>query len=333
MPWRLNELRIGVLEKKKPNSKKHPEITVLFQYLRMLVTSKVMNTLSLDYENQMISSARATGQGQNLFFEVIKFFVVYSLIEGFLSFLLDVVLENKLSTPTSQSIAFLAIDVLGILLVILFCRYIERRPLVSMGLVKTKIGKQYLCGIMLGVIVFSIVYILGCLFKGYRLNGINHEINPLLLFTFLVVYMVQGMYEELMCRGFLMVSISRKYPTLVGILISSLIFVLMHATNEGFTFIPAINLFLFAFFAAVLCLYTDSIWVVSAFHTIWNFIEGNIFGLTVSGMRMSESMLVTELSDNTLITGGLFGPEGGVPVTITVMLCIIAIVCIRKQPE
>ena len=288
---------------------------------------------SKDFSNQMISEARAGGRGKNLFLEIIKFFLVFFITEGILSFLLDVVLANALSNSTMQSVAFLVIDILGIAIIILFCKLIEKRPLSSLGLSKKGAARKYLRGLLLGLIIFSAVYFLGCLLGAYHFKGIFRGANPVLLFVFLIAYLIQGMYEELMCRGFLMISISRKHPAIVGVVVSSLAFVLIHMSNEGFGLLPAINLFLFGVFTALLCLYTDNIWSVSAFHAMWNFAEGNLFGLSVSGMLMPQRLFLTEITDRVTISGGLFGPEGGLAVTFITAISIICLMCVWRKKK
>ena len=277
----------------------------------------------LNYSNSMISEARQNGHGKSFIVEALKFALVYLLTEAFLSFLLEVVLKKVLSSDLAQSIAFHLIDIIGIIIVLLFVRFLEKRPISSAGFSKHDVCKQYFAGLLQGLIVFSVVFGLAYILGGYRIKGISSEANPALLIVFLICYIIQGLYEETMCRGFLMISASRKNPAIVGVLISSIAFVLIHMSNEGFGIIPAINLFLFGLFSSLLCLKTDNIWTVSAFHAMWNFAEGNIYGLSVSGMVLPQRLLVTTTSGGDMITGGLFGPEGGIPVTIVTTICAL----------
>ena len=48
-------------------------------------------------------------------------------------------------------------------------------------------------------------------------------------------------------------------------------------------------------------------------HIAWNFFEGNVFGLPVSGVEpVGATFLSIEQSGPLLFTGGAFGPEAGV---------------------
>ena len=79
--------------------------------------------------------------------------------------------------------------------------------------------------------------------------------------------------------------------------------------------------------------YHDNIWVVSGFHSGWNFILGPVLGIPVSGFMLPSTILKTSLSSElTLLNGGLYGFEAGLPVTF-IAVCIIAAytVLIYKQ--
>jgi hypothetical protein len=93
-----------------------------------------------------------------------------------------------------------------------------------------------------------------------------------------------------------------------------------YAGNAGFSFLALFNLaFIAAFFAAV-ALKSGHIYTVCAMHTMWNFCQGNVFGLEVSGNAGNASLLhsTANSSAKDILTGGGFGPEGGLCVTIVI---------------
>ena len=54
----------------------------------------------------------------------------------------------------------------------------------------------------------------------------------------------------------------------------------------------------------------DSIWGISAIHTTWNFAQGNIFGIKVSGINAQVSLFSFKSSEaGKIINGGSFGLE------------------------
>lgn len=65
----------------------------------------------------------------------------------------------------------------------------------------------------------------------------------------------------------------------------------------------------------------------AAIHSAWNFVQGNVFGVSVSGTGSAPSLLGTVLSDaGTIWNGGAFGLEGGLCVTVVTLLAIAAVI-------
>jgi hypothetical protein len=65
---------------------------------------------------------------------------------------------------------------------------------------------------------------------------------------------------------------------------------------------------------------------VFALHAVWNWAQGNLFGFAVSGMEIESGTLVDLMEAGPdQITGGLFGPEGGLVVTLVLVLSILLV--------
>ena len=61
-----------------------------------------------------------------------------------------------------------------------------------------------------------------------------------------------------------------------------------------------------------------------AIHSIWNWAQGNLFGFEVSGLNLQSSILIDLMEDGpNWITGGLFGPEGGIAVTLMLLVAML----------
>jgi len=86
---------------------------------------------------------------------------------------------------------------------------------------------------------------------------------------------------------------------------------------------------LFGLFASVYALKFNSIWGVCAIHSAWNFVQGNIFGLQVSGMDKMVTIWRFEAIGNDYITGGDFGPEGGLSVSIVLLIALIVLINLK----
>lgn len=218
--------------------------------------------------------------------------------------------------PEWIMIVMLFAEILLTLIVMLYCRVFEKRKLSTLGFVKKGMVKQYIGGLAAGAAAFSAVYFICVITGSVKCEGISQNIMPLYIIGYFLGYLLQGMAEEVLCRGYLMVSLSRRYHVTLAVAASSLFFAFLHSGNSGLTPLAYINLFLFGVLASLLLLDFGNIWIAGAFHSIWNFAQGNIYGVQVSGMDVSNSVLSTSYTDGMeIINGGSFGMEGGLAVS------------------
>ena len=64
---------------------------------------------------------------------------------------------------------------------------------------------------------------------------------------------------------------------------------------------------------------------IGALHSVWNLVQGNVYGIKVSGMETSCTVFSASLTGGReIFHGGSFGLEGGLAVTI-VLLAGIAV--------
>jgi membrane protease YdiL (CAAX protease family) len=118
-----------------------------------------------------------------------------------------------------------------------------------------------------------------------------------------------------------------------GILISSILFTLLHLLNPNLTALAVLNLFLFGVFASLFALYEGGLWGIFAIHTVWNWAQGNLFGFSVSGSDLSPATFLRfSLTGPDWLTGGKFGPEGGLAVTVVMLTgCVILFLSARRR--
>ncbi|WP_081752216.1 CPBP family intramembrane glutamic endopeptidase [Paenibacillus sp. 1-18] len=108
-----------------------------------------------------------------------------------------------------------------------------------------------------------------------------------------------------------------------SICLTSLLFSLIHGGNEGYSFVAFTNIFILSVVLAFVTIRTKTIWTAISFHIPWNFLQGSIFSVPVSG-RETSGIYGIKLTGNDLITGGSFGIEGSI-VTL-VVLVVLAII-------
>ena len=284
---------------------------------------------------ETIAMARANGRGRGIFLSTLISILLASLVPVVGSFIAAVPMvvmtilkspdidPSTISVPTLElTIASLYATVTATIFFMLYSRFAEKRNMRSLGFTKIKAIQHYVVGLIIGLVMFSAIIGIGVLVGAFQFNGIAENINWGVLLLVFGGFFFQGMSEEVICRGWIMTSVARKNSVLAGVIVNSVIFALLHLSNPGIGILPIINLTLFGVFASVYMLKTDNIWGVSAIHTIWNFVQGSLFGLSVSGMEGMPTIFQFASTDNALMNGGAFGPEGGLIVTVVLVICI-----------
>jgi membrane protease YdiL (CAAX protease family) len=122
--------------------------------------------------------------------------------------------------------------------------------------------------------------------------------------------------QEVLVRGYLLQTIESRFGTLAAVIGSSLLFVLLHAGAlvEG-GWLPAANLFGAGVLLGLAFTTTRNLWLPIALHFSWNFLQGPVLGISVSGHALGGGWRLIELEGPPIFTGGPFGLEGGLAAT------------------
>ena len=240
---------------------------------------------------------------------------------------------QRLMESDGYMIGMLLSDIVMMLIVFLFCRFIQKRKLRTLGFIKKGMLKEYTLGMLLGFAFFSVCVLLGVLFGGLKIEGISPEFSIGIFVAYLLGYMVQGMTEEVLCRGYFLGSYARRYPVYAAVLANSLLFASLHLLNSGISVLAFINITLFGIFASIYFIRRGSIWGIGAFHSIWNLVQGNFYGIKVSGTPVGNTLFTTQtIAGKSLWNGGDFGMEGSLICTI-VLTCGIIFLYTRKNKD
>jgi membrane protease YdiL (CAAX protease family) len=129
--------------------------------------------------------------------------------------------------------------------------------------------------------------------------------------------------EELWLRGFVLRQIHRARGRWVAAAATGLIFGAMHVGNLGTTGMAIFNVALVGVWLAFTVFRTGSMWLAVGFHFIWDLLMFSFWGEPMSGAASRASVLVRLPSNDTLWTGGEFGPEAGLPSTVMLSALIL----------
>jgi hypothetical protein len=181
---------------------------------------------------------------------------------------------------------------------------------------------QGAAGIVLGLALFSTVFGLLYLIGVARWQGISARFDVPL--GVLAASILAAVGEELAFRGALFRILEERAGTTTALLISAAVFGLLHALNPGATVVSTVAIALEAgiLLGAAYTL-TRNLWFPIGLHLGWNFTEGGIFGVAVSGGPAAKGIFSVALAGRTLLTGGKFGPEASI---VAIAVCLAAAV-------
>jgi len=312
-------------------------------------------------EPQAVSEARAQSKPRHMVVELLVFLLVFAIgsvvlgggliaigtsflaifspqfatvvQQGASSAAVSDLIANATLSPWSTIISLFA--TLGLIIsVLLYCRLFERRPFATLGFRRRGALKNYGFGILVGAVLFAAALGLCALTGSVTFAGLSPNIAwGLVVFTF-IGFLVQGLSEELLSRGYLLVSVARRYSLFTAVIVSSIAFAVLHAFNANITVMGTVNLFIFGIFTALYFVKTGNIWGVAAFHATWNFAEGSLFGSAVSGETGYQTILnFVPNGAGELINGGDFGLEGGLAVTLVLVIGIVVLLFIKNREK
>ena len=239
-------------------------------------------------------------------------------------------IASKYMHQPKYMIPNLICTVFGTLVSLFCCRCVEMRHVRSMGVRKHRLVPHYLTGLGIGAVLMTSITLL-TVASGANSISLCSGINFGIIVLYLLGFFIQGMSEEFIFRGYLMSSLGSKNTTL-AIVVNSAAFGLAHALNPGLTPLAMVNLVLFGLFASFYVILFDDLWGACAIHSVWNFMQGNIYGISVSGSGKSESVFrVSQKSSHGFLTGGDFGIEGSIFTTIILIAATIIVLYAIKR--
>lgn len=211
-------------------------------------------------------------------------------------------------------------------------KIIEKRSLENIGYVKSKasIG-SFLGGLIFGAVSISAVLVILICFGNVTLSSSLFQPNfTKAAYIDLFFYTSVGFAEETFFRGYCMGSIAESNNKWTAAIISALLFSVAHAANPNVKPLFFINVFLVGLLFSYMFIKSKNIWLPIGYHAMWDYFEGNVWGLPDSGIVV-DGIYKTKVIHSNIINGGLVGPEGGLAVTIVILLGFIIIKGLYKE--
>lgn len=171
-------------------------------------------------------------------------------------------------------------------------------------------------GLGVGLLNFVLVVGLMMLFGLCRLTK-SPSCDWMLLAEAFAMFLIVAVGEEILFRGIMFRWIDEKWGYIPALIISGLVFGLVHITNSNATLWSSIAIGLESgLMLGMAYKWAGTLWFPIGIHWSWNFVQGNIFGFAVSGTDAGATLLNSTVSGPDWLTGGAFGPEASVIATV-----------------
>ncbi len=221
-----------------------------------------------------------------------------------LGFDLSKISEGNIDLNMMITLEYSMIFTMGIMLW-LFMKFIDKQPLIEIGLETKGRLKEFNYGIILGLLIMAFAYVFLYLIGEIVFKNYNFDLQK--IFLSIVLFMGVSIFEEVIFRGYMLKNLLESFNPYVALFISSIFFSLIHGSNPNVTTLGLCNIFLAGFFLGASYIFTKNLWFPIALHFSWNFFQ-SMFGFKVSGLD-SYSIIDFSIPENNLLNGGEFGFE------------------------
>lgn len=260
---------------------------------------------------------------------IVIFMAVFIVLNRAGSALAHALTQDMGKTLMTSALIYLVAFLLPVIVTYLFlvC-VVERRKPEELGLRRWPAA---LGGLLAGGLLFSavvgVLWLLGC----YHVTGFNPHADWLP--ALLVAGIGAGIGEEILFRGVLFRIAEEGLGTWAALLISALFFGVAHIFNPNATLWSSAAIAIEAgLLFGLLYHLTRSLPLCMGLHAAWNFCQGTVYGIPVSGVK-ADGWLVSTRTGPDWLSGGVFGAEASVVALTLCLLCsaVLLTLALRRR--
>ena len=276
---------------------------------------------------------------------ILIFLLIASLASTVFIFLFSTPIPTTIKDPflreyITQLIESLAVIPAFLCVSVWAVRTLDRLPARTLGLsFADRWLKLLWIGFGLGIVVIAVTLLI------YRVAGLaaiywhqpdRQQAQVLLLAV--ISFLVFAAEEEIIFHGYLFQTLLRGVGAAPALFITSAVFAAMHLGNPTASPLTVAqpsplaiaNLFMSGMLFGLLYLRLGSLWLPIGIHAGWNFAL-LLFQVNISGLHLPlAGVFPTQLVPQALLTGGAYGPEGGLAISV-VLLGAIALVARSRR--
>jgi len=265
---------------------------------------------------------------------ILIFLIIFIILNLSITFIVREILG---SLKGGGLLWFILLGVSATLAAFLSRKYIDKESLTSLGLKFNKLAiLDVIIGVVIGALImagmyFTLLYTGLIKFEGFSWWIENNASNVsfssagfLIALGVLLQFTVVAWWEEIVFRGIILQNISKGLGLKWGIIISTIIFGLVHLGNPDATILSTFLIILVTLQLVYAYLKSGQLWLPIGLHLGWNFFQASIFGFSSSGLSSPTLISQSPIGPDWL-SGGEFGAENSlliIPFTFASLLVI-----------
>jgi uncharacterized protein len=205
-------------------------------------------------------------------------------------------------------------------------RVYERGRLADLGLAWTDSSlREFLRGAGLAAAAAVLILVLPIAVGVARFEpapAVEHRLASIFFIAIVLLFGAAG--EEMLFHGYAFQLLIRSIGAFATILPAAVLFGLAHLGNENVNLLGVGNTMLWGVLLGYAYLRTQALWLPIGLHYGWN-LALPLFGVNLSGFTMGITGYALRWRVGDLWSGGGYGPEGGLPATVIVIVLFFAV--------
>lgn len=208
---------------------------------------------------------------------------------------------------------------------VIMTRFVNRKPVAAVGLgihhaSFRDLGAGCLLGFLMMTGIFLLEYAVGYVTPEGR--GLSRGDAAGVAGGGLIWFASGALGEELLFRGYAFQTLVQGVTVLPATFLMAIVFAAAHLQNPHVTVLSTVNVVLAGILFSIAYIKTRSLWLPFGIHWTWNYCQTTLYGLPTSGIAgTARALVVSEPNGPVWITGGTFGPEGGILATVALIVC------------
>jgi membrane protease YdiL (CAAX protease family) len=189
----------------------------------------------------------------------------------------------------------------------LFVRFVEGRPFSDFALPRA--GRELGAGLLLGAGLMSLMIAVMAAIGDYHVVGTLPFSSA---FFAAGLSVTSGVREEILARGIIFRQLERGLGSPIALGLSAFLFGLAHIANPHSSWFAGIAIAIEAgILLGAVYMATRRLWAAIGVHAAWNFFQGGVYGVPISGLD-APGLLRSTRTGPDLLTGGGFGAEASI---------------------